>query len=198
MARCEAAVRTTLAFHRDTNPRRDFFAAADLAPLAIRFEHRDFVWHPNREAGPDGEDWWPGVTVVADDPRSFDPEKEAMHRFLSALAFHLHEPIEVLNLGGSGVSNPFDRPITRAARGGLGDRHELAPTEVAVVGDDRLRLVLALYREGLNSESPFYRFLSFWNALDAAHNADDSAVDAFIDAQSPRLATLATPHRTKR
>jgi hypothetical protein len=63
-----------------------------------------------------------------------------------------------------------------------------APAEVEVEDDERLRLVLALYREGLTSESPFYRFLSLWNALDAVFNNNVDAMTEFVNAHAPSLA----------
>jgi hypothetical protein len=49
-----------------------------------------------------------------------------------------------------------------------------------VADDDRLRLVLALHREGASAESVFYRFLATWNALDAAFNNNEPRRDAFV------------------
>lgn len=186
MARCEVAVRTNVAFHT----RNRFVISDPRAPeqVVIEFEGREFVWHPNLEPGPEGQEWWPGVTVVVNDHDDYDEEAELMHRFLSALAFHLHLPAEVLMLGGSGASDPKAPPAPHWPRRGLADHLHRAPAAVEVVADDRLRLVLALYREGLNSESPFYRFLSLWNALDAVLDNDPARLSGFINAEARRLA----------
>lgn len=186
MARHEVAVRANIAFHTQQPP----FDVFNVTPeqVVIEFEGRDFVWHPNVEPGPEGEEWWPGVTVVVNDHNDYEEERELMHRFLSALAYELRQPVEVLAGGGSGEPDPLARPLPHANRRGFGDQVHEAPRGIEVTDDPRLRLVLGLYREGLNSESPFYRFLSFWNALDATFDNDRSRIEQFLDAEAPRHA----------
>ena len=55
-----------------------------------------------------------------------------------------------------------------------------AVSTIRVDEDPRLRLVLALFREGRSADSPFYRFLAFYNALDAAFDNDELARDSTI------------------
>jgi hypothetical protein len=129
-----------------------------------------------------------GLTVVVENSDNYDAEAELLHRFLSALTFQIRRPFEVVAFGGSGKPDPLAPPTPRAARRGLGDLVTDAPAEVEVEDDERLRLVLALYREGLTTESPFYRFLSLWNALDAALDNDINAIKQFVNAEAPRWA----------
>jgi hypothetical protein len=187
MARCEVAVRANVAFHT-RRPPYPLHRLPSAEQVVIEFEGRDFVWHPTLEPGPDGEEWWPGVTVVVKDHNNYDEEAELMHRFLSALTFELRQPIEVLNFGGSGQPDPLAPPVPRAARRGLGDLVVTAPLGVETVADQRLRHVLALYREGLNSESPFYRFLCFWNALEAVFDDNRTKVTRFLNENAPNYA----------
>jgi hypothetical protein len=182
--RHEVAVRTTIAFHT-RNPPFDVFQI-EPEQVTISFEGRDFVWHANLEPGPGGEEWWPGVTVVVVDHNNYDQERELMHRFLSALTYELEEPMEVLSGGGTGVADPLAPPVPRAMRRGFGNQIRDAPAAIEVTDDERLRLVLALYREGKNSESPFYRFLSYWNALDASFDNDVKRISGFLDAEANR------------
>ena len=81
MARHEVAVRANIAFHTRQPP----FDVFNVTPeqVVIEFEGREFVWHPNLEPGPEGEEWWPGVTVVVNDHNDYEEERELMHRFLS-------------------------------------------------------------------------------------------------------------------
>jgi hypothetical protein len=180
-------VRANVAFHTQHPP-----YPLDHLPgpeqVVIRFEGRELVWHPNLEPDPDGQHWWPGLTVVVNDPDDYAAEAELLHRFLSALTFQLKRPFEVVISGGSGTADPLAPPVPRALRRGLGDLVTDAPAEVEVEDDERLRLVLALYREGLTSESPFYRFLSLWNALDAVFNNNVDAMTEFVNAHAPSLA----------
>lgn len=188
MARCEIALRSNVAFHNRTR----FLLSDPRTPeqAVIEFEGREFVWHPNSDAkGFNGEELWPGVTVVVEDSDDYVEEMGLMHRFLSALAYGYQMPMEVLMLGGSGNADPKAPPTPRYPRRGLADHLHPAPAAVEVVSDARLRLVLALYREGLNSESPFYRFLSMWNALDAVLDNDRTRIETFINAEAPRQAT---------
>ena len=124
MARHEVAVRANIAFHTRQPP----FDVFNVTPeqVVIEFEGREFVWHPNLEPGPEGEEWWPGVTVVVNDHNDYEEERELMHRFLSAVAYELRQPVEVLAGGGSGVADPLARPLPHANRRGFGDQYQLA------------------------------------------------------------------------
>jgi hypothetical protein len=60
-----------------------------------------------------------------------------------------------------------------------------APHSVTVTADERLRLALAVYREGLNAASPFYRFLAFWNVIEAAFGGNSHDRDSFLGSARP-------------
>jgi hypothetical protein len=186
VARHEVAVRANIVFHTLQPP----FDVLRVTPeqVVIGFEGRDFVWHPNLEPGQYGEEWWPSVTVVVEDRNDYEKEREFMQRFLSALSYELRQPIDVLTGCGSGVADPLAPPLPTANRRRRGNQSSEAPAAIEVTDDERLRLVLGLYREGLNSDSPFYRFLSFWNALDAAFDHDIPCIKAFLEAEAPRRA----------
>ena len=64
--------------------------------------------------------------------------------------------------------------------------------------DDDLRLVLALHREGRSAGSPFYGFLAYWNALEAAFDLDEQQLAAFIDAAPARAVAGSTTTRHRR
>ena len=119
--------------------------------------------------------------MVVADHNNYEEERELMHRLLSALTYELEEPMEVRNGGGTGVADPLAPPVPRAMRRGFGKQIQDAPAAIEVTDDERLRLVLGLYREGKNSESPFYRFLSYWNGLDASFDNDAKRISEFID-----------------
>src|SRR2546422_10440238 len=80
LARCEMGVRANVAFHTQHPP-----YPLDRLPgpeqVIIRFGGRELVWHPNLEPGPAGEEWWPGLTVVAENPDDYNAEAELLHRF---------------------------------------------------------------------------------------------------------------------
>jgi hypothetical protein len=186
MARYETGVRANLRFHTKRPPFTNQFPEAEQ--VVIEFEGREFVWHPNLEPGPEGQEWWPNVTVMVVNPDDYVEEMTAMQRFLSALAYEFETAVEPMSSGAAGWPGPLDRPVAMAARRGYGDRVSEAPLGLVVEDDDRLRLVLALNREGLNSESPFYKFLSFWNALDAAFDNDEPAMAEFLNRTAPLYA----------
>jgi hypothetical protein len=60
------------------------------------------------------------------------------------------------------------------------------PSEIVVVDDAVLRHTLAHHREGMNTESPFFRFLAFWNAMDVAFDGDEAQRDAYLRDTSTR------------
>jgi hypothetical protein len=64
------------------------------------------------------------------------------------------------------------------------------PEAIALRPEANLRLAVGYYREGLNAGSPFYRFLAFWNCLDATFSVetDSTPRDDFIRREAPRLA----------
>lgn len=165
MARYEVAVSTTLGFSsRVTSPLEE-------EGTVIEFEGSRFLWHPARESA--GEKVLPVLTTpIPEFMDTYDREHLVIERLLSALCFR------------------FDQPMVVAAAMAMGARSEMAPpmlghpghrsmtlfepiTSIAVRDDDRLRLVLALYREARSANSPFYRFLAFYNALEAAFDSHE-------------------------
>jgi hypothetical protein len=185
--RYEVAVRTNLTFHTQNPPHRIPFPEPET--VVIDFEGRRFVWHA---LGPndDGDDRWPVVTTMVADAGDYEGERVAMQRFLSALAFSTSQPVEVLTEGGAGWPLEMDRPVVNALRRGFANHLFRAPGEVVVEQDDRLRLVLGHFREGLNSGSPFFTFLAFWNALDVASEDYDGGMPSWIRATAPDHAHL--------
>jgi hypothetical protein len=175
--RYEVAVRTNLVFHTQRLPYRQPFP--DPETVVIEFEGRRFVWHalgPNAE----GEDRWPTVTTMVVDSNDYAAERLAMERFLSAVAYWTSQPIESLTSGGAGGTQEMDPPVVNALRRGYGNSLYDTPSELVVIDDARLKRVLGYYREGLNTESPFFRFLAFWNALDVACDDYPGRLPAWI------------------
>jgi hypothetical protein len=150
--------------------------------VRIEFNGREFGWlvpasHPGEpESGPT-------VTTLVDRDveDAWLEASEATQRFISALAFHFDTRMETPpTSGGSGEIDLLHPWGAVDVRDTYGIELHVAPRSVVVADDSRLRLALALYREGLNAGSPFYRFLAFWNALDAAFDGDESARDEFL------------------
>jgi hypothetical protein len=153
----------------------------------MEFEGRRFVWHAV-EPDENGEAQWPVVTTMVANADDYAAERLAMERFLSALAYTTHHPIEVVISGGAGWKQEMDTPSVAALRRGYGDFLNSAPGEIVTVGDDRLMTVLGYYRDGLNTESPFYKFLAFWNALDVACEDFEDGLPSWIRATAPTYA----------
>jgi hypothetical protein len=181
--RYEVGVRTNLTFHTQGPPYREHFPPPET--VVIEFEGRRFVWHA---VGVDeqGEAHWPVVTTMAERADDYWAERMAMERFLSALAYTTHQPIEVVIWGATGWASEMARPTVGALRRGYGDYLSPAPLEVVTVGDDRLMTVLGYYRDGLNTDGPFYKFLAFWNALDVACEDAAGGLRAWVEAAAPR------------
>jgi hypothetical protein len=180
MARYDVAVNSDLAFHTRKPP----FAASDFPgpeTVAIDFEGRRFVWHTVPPDPLTGQERGPTVTTMVADPNDYEAERVAMARFLSALAYATRQSIEVVSGGAAGVPAEFDPPVATALRHFGAHMHE-APAEIVVVDDDRLRLVLGYYREGLGTDSPYFRLLAFWNALEIACEDFDGKMRAWVRA----------------
>lgn len=208
--RYEVSVQTNLAFHTRGEfapPIRDLPRQAET--VAIEFEGRRFLWHAvpplvidlpdrgivgrvrNRLGDALGQvarylervvrqDRWPTVTTPIEDAGDYESERLAMARFLSALAYETQQGMEVQAGGGAGMPAEFDPPIATGVVFGPGYYMRAAPAEVVVVDDDRLRLVLGYYREALGIESPYFKFLAYWNALEVACEDASSSLGAWI------------------
>lgn len=174
MARFEAAVETSLAFSSNELlvPARE--------PTTIEFDGYSFVWHPNDGVDTEGDTSWPTVTVMSKST-DYRAEMQATNRFLSALS-HLYDvPIAVLATSATGFKGEFDSPLLHQPLGPFTRILVGPPSSIVVLPDQRLRLVLALEREARSSRSAFYRYLAYYNALDASFDGNASALAAFAD-----------------
>lgn len=185
--RYEVAVQSNVVFHTQRPPYAIPFP--DPETVVIEFECRRFVWH---EHGPtdEGEPLWPTVTTMVADSNDYAGERLAMERFLSALAYWTEQPIEVVNAGGSGGAREMDQPVAIALRRGLGNHLHTAPLELVAIDDPRLKRIFGYYRDGLNTGSPFFKFLAFWNALDIATEDFEGGLPAWLRARLPQYAHL--------
>jgi hypothetical protein len=181
----EAALRTRLGFYkgRHAGPAQNF---PKPQTVSIEFEGRSFVWHafaaaPPMLAGEEPYEFAPSITVVVDDGSDERLAAESLQRLLSALSFHYEEPVEAVLYGGSGESDAFHPAVTRARRTDALVYLVRAPDRVEVGTNQDLRLALAVYREGVNAGSSFYRFLAFWNVLDAVFGGEREKVNGFVN-----------------
>jgi len=192
MARFCAAIRSPIAFRGRVGLLTIENLKAPPETVGIEFEGRLFVWHafePRKDpvTGRMEEDG-PSVSVVVKDE---DDEREAadsLQHFLSALAYYYNQPAEAVSYGGDGETDPYHPAILRARRTHSG--WMMKPYEaMALRPESLLRLAIAYYREGLGAGSPFYRFLAFWNCLDAVFDveSDSSERDAFLSEAAPRF-----------
>lgn len=184
--RWDVAVRTSVHFSLEP-PGVGSPTATAARPFAIRFEGRDFTWHPatpNPHVGFRG----PVVSVMTESSSDYLAEMLAMERLLSGLSYVYSAALTVVNSAGASWPGPFDPPVAIARGGDSTGVWYAAPARLEVLQDDRLRLVLALYREGRSAESPFYRFLSYWNAIDAVFDTNEKTLDSFIAATPARAA----------
>jgi hypothetical protein len=146
------------------------------------------VWHMPERGYEDDPEAGPTVTVVYEAEAKYET-REALQRFLSALAFITDERVEAWGTNsGSGESDPFAPAVFRQPSDAVVGMMFPAPRRIVVAADDRLRLALALYREALNTGSPYYRYLAFWNVVDAVHDGDRATVNTYLRREAPRLA----------
>jgi hypothetical protein len=176
----EIPVRTALRF------RRRVVLVLEPAPepetVKITANGRDFGWLA-LGVNPDGAKAAPTVTTMIDEDtaEAWREAHKELQRFLSALAFHFDTHIDSGGRnGGSGEPNLLHPRGAFQRDDNASVWMEVAPVRVNVEDDERLRVALAVYREGLNATSPFLGFLAFWNALDASFNGDEASRDAFL------------------
>lgn len=161
-----------------------------LPMLAIEFNELRFIWHDGRE-GADRQ-YWPIVSVEAAGGEGQAAAK--INRFLSALCFIYDVPMLVASAAGTGFKKELDPPLI--AQPGYGVRVLMPPVSaIAVAVDERLRLTLALNREGQSATSPFYRYLALYNALEAAFDNHEQERDEFM---RTNLAAVVPPSSSDR
>jgi Methylamine utilization protein MauJ len=209
MARLEVVVNSPLAFSRrfaDAIDERELGDVFSRAPdtVGIEFRGRLFVWHafPSLERpGPGHEESCPTVTVLVDDETDARDAADELQRFVSALAFNYQEPAETRYAQRTDVTDAFAPAMNRGPRSTLwGWTLAPPPARIVMLPEQNVQLAVAYYREGLNSGSPFYGFLAFWNALDATfavpgrgakrRGSPRAARDAFIREFAPNARKL--------
>jgi hypothetical protein len=198
MARFAAAIRSPIAFRRKKpDGIRSLFRPPET--VGIKFEERLFVWHafePQEDPLTERlEEFGPSVTVVIESDDDGREAANSLQRFLSALAFYYNQPAEATAYGGDGETDPYRPAVLRASRtlsiSVMTDPYEA----MGLRSEPLLRLAVAHYREGLNAGSPFYRFLAFWNCLEAVFEGDRNAGlrDSFLNSEAPRFAAQWDP-----
>jgi hypothetical protein len=123
--------------------------------------------------------------MAEDKPDKRRRAEEAMERLLSAISFAYDTGIEVTSYGADGEPDPRWKPSVRDSGFPFGRVLFGYPERVEVDDDHELRIALGHYREARNAGSPFYRFLAFWNALEAACG-DENKRAVFVKAVGPR------------
>lgn len=161
MARYEVAVATPIVFCEGWMPP----GAPEAQSFHFHVAQRDFTWH----AGNDTD--WPVIsTEHEDDPQDRAAAAEAVNRVLSALAYRYDVHMEAVVSVSSGIGSSPRRewiPVVSAPRRGTAPYVATPIGHLFTEDSEKLRLTLAFVREARSSSSPFYRFLAFWNGLEA-------------------------------
>ena len=106
------------------------------------------------------------------------------------LSFYYRQPSEAVVYGTSSGDEAWVLPATRAPRTHVGWMMSEPFEAMAVEREPKLLLALGYFREGQNAGSPFYRFLAYWNCLDAVFAVtrnNFAARDRFLDSEVPRF-----------
>jgi hypothetical protein len=113
-----------------------------------------------------------------------------LNRFLSAMAWKDNNAYVTRgSIAGGARLEDEDKPRfnyleKRRITGYVISRFDFEHLVVAT--DDRQRLALALYRDGLNSDNEFYRFLSYYKIVNILHSRPDDQMQ-WINASIPSL-----------
>jgi hypothetical protein len=184
MTRLEAAVRSPIAFRRKFSDRPERFLEKPET-VGIKFDGRLFVWHAFPDLQPDpffgDRELGPSVTTLLTDDDDYADVATELERFLSALAYHYDQPAEVTAYGSSGERDPFHPSITRAPRTHAGWMMAESYEVIRLQRNPPAVLqAIAYFREGLNAGSPFYRFMAYWNCIDATFDGDIERRSEFL------------------
>jgi hypothetical protein len=158
--RLTVGLRSALAFQLP-GPNTVDWLKAPPDTVGIKFEGREFVWHPpmDYDDALGGTQYGPMVATLTTDDADYRAAAESLQRFLSAVAFAYNQPVDQgSGLGGDGEPDAF-HPFGggRVPRSYPYIYKEEASAALVVQDDKTLRVALAYYREGLNASSPFYR-----------------------------------------
>lgn len=143
----------------------------------ISFRGQEFRWHehvPGHKA--------PVLTLLTSDSEGDLSEASPALELLSGLSFGLRHPVSAASINWSGSAEASWRPVFHDRP----HRSTVAvslPSAVHIDDDPRLRLCLGLLREGEASSSPFWKFLSAYNAIDAAFDGVAGDRDEFLNRQ---------------
>lgn len=113
------------------------------------------------------------VSVFLDDMSQSDGARLVVNRFLSAMAWKERSPFVTLDaiIGGALPTEKdtprFNYSEGRVLRGAIISRFDFEHLQSP--STDKQKLALALYREGLNSNTDFYRFLSFYKIVNIGY-----------------------------
>lgn len=156
--------------------------------VVIECDGRAFGWLAFATA--EDSDYEPGPTVTVlhdDDPVARIGVAFELQQFLSALAFEYQVPIETVSYGSPGSGEPtLTHPAGHQAPNAYAGKMVYpAPARIETTDDDRLRLALALFREGLSTTSPFLSFLAYWNVVEAAFDGKESVRNEFLRSLGP-------------
>jgi hypothetical protein len=153
-------------------------AIGDEQEIYFKFEGRTFHWI---NGTPETK---PLISVGVKDLNGHREEDECLNRLLSALVWQHRQP--VVKEGGVGGARRAI-PLTWAPRSNfrmLVDPRYLLAQE-GPNSPDRW-LALALYKEGVNAGSVFYRFLNFWKIIELALKDKQKRWD-WINQEMPKL-----------
>lgn len=191
MTRLEAAVRSPISFRRQMSDGIEKFTERPET-VGIHFDGRLFVWHaleslphsPQRVFA--GRELGPSVTsVLGDDP--YEHVATELERFLTALVYEYGLPAEVVAYGSNFETDPYAPPIASAPRTHSGWMMGEPFEAISLRRDPPVLKSLAWYREAVNAGSPLYRFLAYWNCLEATLERRRAE---FIDRTVPTLQHL--------
>ena len=124
------------------------------------------------------------LSVGVKDLSNHKTEDECLNRLLSVLVWEHRHPI-VKQDGIGGRKRPL--PLTWGPRSSFGLRIDPGYLfgKTGKYSEERW-LTLALYKEGVNSRSVFYRFLNFWKIIEVALK-DKNDRWAWINAKAPKI-----------
>ena len=164
----------------------------EIVSTTIAFDGREFGWvmpEPPSDPDPDEPARGPTLTTLHDDnEKERWKAQEAAQRFLSALAFYYDVRMESRPTSGGSGERDLLRPFgTSEPRDTIGITIADPVKKIVVAEDAYLRLALAVYREGLNAGSPFYRFLAYWNVINTVLGGKEKTHDKWLRREAPRF-----------
>lgn len=124
------------------------------------------------------------LLITASEAGSFESAASSVQRLISWLAWLTDIPIRVKS---SVEAQLRLKPWLVPSRGGGAVAYSPEYLRLQPYADEKRRMGVSIYREGVNAESPYYKFFSFYKVVQLPFDGKGKGVAEWIDSVGPKV-----------